>query len=153
MQLRWPSTIIYTKIKMVKFFPPHSLSSILDNTENEELLWACFCLLPRHVLPVLIELDIIMNESVTRRLFMFTLSNICLINGFQHSVSAKHCKICLFLQRFRKWLNQASFVTVPVIRWDNSLVRVRVTSAVLIKTLTFPCPCTTLASIWFSHGV
>ena len=28
------------------------------------------CLLPRHVLPVLIELDIIMNESVTRRLFI-----------------------------------------------------------------------------------
>ena len=83
---------------MVKFFPPHSLSSILDNTENEELLWACFCLLPRHVLPVLIELDIIMNESVTRRLFMFTLSNICLINGFQHSVSAKHCKICIFVK-------------------------------------------------------
>ena len=75
-----------------------TFSSILDNTENEEFLWACFCLLPRHVLPVLIELDIIMNESVTRRLFMFTLSNICLINGFQHSRSAKHCKICIFAE-------------------------------------------------------
>ena len=40
MQLRWPLTIIYTKMKMVKFFPPHSLSSILDNAENEEFLWA-----------------------------------------------------------------------------------------------------------------
>lgn len=41
---------------------------------------------------LLIKLDIIMNESVTRRLFMLRLSNICLINGFQHSGSAKHCK-------------------------------------------------------------
>ena len=61
-----------------------------------------------------------MNESVTRRLFIFTLSNICLINGFQHSRSAKHCKY-VFLQRFRKWLNRASFATGHVIRWDNSL--------------------------------